>query len=162
MSRSAAAFVRSQRIGHLATAGRDGQPSVVPFCFVLHGGALLSAIDEKPKQVEPERLRRVTNIRANPAVAVVVDHYSEDWQRLRWVSIRGTACLLDDGAEHRRAVRLLRAKYPQYRAMRLEERPVLKIVPTRVRDWRAAEAVQPGGRPAHQGQERSRKGPTTT
>lgn len=43
--------------------------------------------------------------------------------------------MLFSGKEHDRALALLRKKYPQYRAMRLERRPVIKIVPWRIQHW---------------------------
>jgi len=48
-------------------------------------------------------------------VALVVDHYAEDWTELGWVQIRGTARLLEPGEEgHSDGVAALRAKYDQY------------------------------------------------
>jgi PPOX class probable F420-dependent enzyme len=92
-------------------------------------------LDEKPKTVSPERLRRSRNIQANPEVALVLDHYEEDWGRLRFALVRGRARMLFSGKEHGRALALLRKKYPQYRAMRLERRPVIKIVPWKIQHW---------------------------
>jgi hypothetical protein len=65
----------------------------------------------------------------------VVDDYSDDWSRLAYVMIRGRADVLEKGEAHERALRLLRAKYPQYRKMALEERPVIRITPGRVVEW---------------------------
>jgi coenzyme F420-0:L-glutamate ligase/coenzyme F420-1:gamma-L-glutamate ligase len=131
-------MLRRARVAHLATADREGRPHVIPVCLVSEGGVLYSAIDEKPKRASPRALRRVRNIEANPRVALVVDEYSEDWRRLRYVLVRGTAAVIDPGSEeHARAIRRLRRKYPQYRAMRLEERPVLRITPQRVVAWAA-------------------------
>jgi len=96
-------------VARLATVGRDGRPHVVPICFVLDGSMLYTAVDEKPKRTR--RLRRLENIEANPAVEVVIDHYEDDWSRLWWVRLRGTARIVEDP----RAVELLAAKYPQYR-----------------------------------------------
>jgi PPOX class probable F420-dependent enzyme len=125
------------RVGHLATADRTGVPHVVPVCFAFDGRTVYSAIDEKPKRASPRRLRRVRNINANPRVALIVDEYNEDWRRLRYVLVRGTARILERGAEHARAIMLLRRKYPQYRLMRLEGRPVLRITPRRLVVWTA-------------------------
>jgi PPOX class probable F420-dependent enzyme len=124
-------------VGHLATADRTGAPHVIPVCFVFDGRTVYSAIDEKPKRASPRRLRRVRNIVANPRVALVVDEYDEDWRRLRYVLVRGTARILERGAEHARAIVLLRRKYPQYRLMRLEDRPLLRITPRRFVAWAA-------------------------
>ena len=88
-------------------------------------------------RVAPRRLRRVRNIEANPRIALVVDHYEEDWRRLRFALVTGTARIIEDGPEHARAIALLREKYPQYRAMRLEDRPVLVISPNDVVTWAA-------------------------
>ena len=132
-------FLQKQRIGHLATVDAQGRPVVVPFCFAFDGKAFYSSIDEKPKTVSPERLRRARNIRANPEVALVIDHYDEDWGRLQFVLIRGRARILHSGKEHARAVALLRKKYHQYRRMRIEDRPMLKIVPWKIFRWKAEE-----------------------
>jgi PPOX class probable F420-dependent enzyme len=131
------AMLREARVGRLATAGTDGQPHVIPVCFVFDGRAIYTPVDEKRKRAAPRGLRRVRNVKANPQVALVVDHYEEDWRRLRYLLVLGTAQLLEAGTEHARAIALLRDKYPQYRAMRLEERPVIKITPGRVVAWEA-------------------------
>jgi len=120
--------VAAARVARLATAGRDGRPHVVPICFVLDGETLYTAVDEKPKRTR--RLKRLENIEANPQVEVLIDHWDEDWSRLWWVRLRGTARIVED----RRAVELLRAKYPQYRdaalgpvvAVEVQERSVWK------------------------------------
>src|SRR3984957_10362018 len=70
------------RVARLATAGLDGQPHLVPFTFALgrHPGQedrIYSAVDAKPKSTTD--LRRLRNIRANPRVAVLADHYEDDW-----------------------------------------------------------------------------------
>lgn len=108
---------------------------MVPVCFAFEEGRVYSPLDEKPKRVSPERLARVRNIQAHPFVALVVDHYEEDWTRLGWLLLRGTADVLERGEEHRRAVGLLRAKYPQYRTHRLEDRPILRITLASARNW---------------------------
>jgi len=130
-------MLRDARIARLATADARGQPYVIPVCFAFDGRAIYTAIDEKPKRTSPRRLRRVRNIMANPRVALVVDHYVEDWRRLRYVLVRGTATIIDGGPDHRRAIAHLRDKYRQYRTMRLETRPILKISPLRIAAWQA-------------------------
>ncbi len=135
--REAGVLLRRARVGRLATADRTGAPHVIPVCFAFDGRVIYSAIDEKPKRVSPRRLRRLRNIDVNPRVALVVDEYDEDWGRLRYVLVRGTAEVIDQGPEHARAVAVLRRKYPQYRRMRLEDRPVLRITPRRLVAWAA-------------------------
>ena len=129
------AFLESHRVARLATAGADGEPHVVPICYALGDGCLYTPIDEKPKRVEGRRLRRIRNIEANPRAAVVVDHYADDWTELAYVLVQGRAEVVEGGREHAEALGLLRARYPQYRSMDLESRPVIKITPTRVVGW---------------------------
>lgn len=129
------AFLESHQVAHLATADAQGRPHVVPICYAYDGRRLYVVIDRKPKRVSPLQLRRLRNIRENPHVAVVVDDYSDDWSRLAYVLIQGRADVLMKGEAHEKALRLLRAKYPQYRKMALEERPVIRITPERVVEW---------------------------
>jgi PPOX class probable F420-dependent enzyme len=135
LRRDAAVFLRSARIAHLATASADGAPHVIPICFVFDGSRIYSPIDEKPKKSPALRLKRVRNIAANARVALIVDHYEEDWSGIGYVLISGTARLLQRGTGHRKAVSLLRRKYRQYRSMTLETRPVIVIVPRHVSSW---------------------------
>jgi PPOX class probable F420-dependent enzyme len=128
-------FLAGRRVAHLATAGTDAMPHVVPVCFVLDGDSLYVSIDEKPKRGAPARLKRLRNIAENPNAAVVADRYDEDWSRLGWVMLRGRAEILAEGPEHDRAQALLRARYPQYAAMRLEALPVIALRIARVTAW---------------------------
>ena len=68
---------------------------------------------------------------------MVVDHYEEDWGKLRYLIVQGSAMIVHEGDEHARAVSLLREKYPQYNAMKLEDRPIIRIEPVRVTAWPA-------------------------
>ena len=125
------------RVGHLATADANGKPLVVPLCFACGRNFIYSIVDEKPKRLPAARLRRLRNIRANPQAALLVDHYEENWNRLSYILVEGTAQLLTKGAEHSAAIRLLRRKYPQYRRMELAGRPVIKISPRKLIHWKA-------------------------
>ena len=128
-------FLEEQRVARLATVDGRGRPHIVPIVFVYADGLLYTPIDLKPKAAPPERLRRVRNIRSNPHVQVLFDHYDEDWQRLGYVQLRGRAEIIQRGAEYRRAVRLLEEKYPQYGELPLEGRPVIKISVERTVTW---------------------------
>jgi PPOX class probable F420-dependent enzyme len=128
-------FIGAARLAHLATAGANGEPHVIPICFVFDGKHFYSPIDEKPKRTSPAKLTRVTNIRANAQAALVIDRYSEDWKRLAYVLIRGKAKILHRGAAHTEAVRRLRRKYPQYRKMAIHTRPMIQITPIRWILW---------------------------
>jgi PPOX class probable F420-dependent enzyme len=121
-------------VGHLATADRGAAPHVVPVCFALADAALYITIDEKPKRAGAP-LKRLRNIAENPAVAVVVDRYDDDWTRLGWVMLRGQAEILSAGNEHGHAQALLRARYPQLGGMRLAPLPVIAVRLERVTSW---------------------------
>ncbi len=133
-------FLRVARVARLGTADAGGQPLVVPICYAFDGRHCYSALDAKPKRKAPAQLRRVTNIRENPRVSVLVDHYEEDWKRLRYVLLEGRADVLTEGEEFTHAIDLLLEKYPQYRAMHLDRRTglVIKITPERVIEWSGA------------------------
>ena len=132
-------MLRTARVGHLATAGASGQPHVVPVCFALDGERLYWAVDAKPKRTR--ELRRVRNLVENPHVSLVVDVWDEDWRRLAWVMVEGTATVITDGADRTRGLDALLAKYPQYRVMDLRATAgaVVAVTPSRVLAWRASD-----------------------
>ena len=149
LTSAVAAFLASRRVGRLATADARGVPHVVPICYVFEGDTLALALDEKPKRVGVRGLRRVRNIRENPAASVVVDDYAEDWSRLGFVLVHGSAIVVEPGEPaHAPTVALLRAKYPQYAVMRLEDRPLIHIEIERVVAWGALDAPPPEPLPA--------------
>jgi PPOX class probable F420-dependent enzyme len=128
-------FLAEQRIAHLATADRRAVPHVVPVCYAVLGPTLYITIDEKPKRQPPATLKRLRNIAENPAVAVIVDRYDEDWARLGWVMLRGHAEVLHEGREHRDAQALLRSRYPQLGAMEIAKYPVIAVRIERTTSW---------------------------
>ena len=133
-------LLRVSRVGHLATVDEHARPHVVPVCYVVSGNVAYIALDSKPKTVPATALRRVRNLLANPHVQLLVDVYSEDWSQLAYVQLRGRAALLSPGDEHRAALDLLRAKYPQYEQMALEDAPLIRIEVRRAVTWSASAA----------------------
>jgi PPOX class probable F420-dependent enzyme len=132
-------FLSFSRVGHLSTADAAGEPHNVPLCFWFDGTRFYFAIDEKPKRERGMALRRMRNIAANPRVALLVDHYEEQWNNLAYVLIHGRASVVDDAEEYMLALRSLRDKYAQYRTMALsiERNPVVRVDPERVHVWGA-------------------------
>jgi PPOX class probable F420-dependent enzyme len=121
------------RVARLATADAAGRPHVVPIVFALEGDRVYSAVDAKPKRTTA--LRRLANVRENPAAAVLVDHYDDDWSTLWWVRADGRGRVLDAAAEEAaQAVALLAERYPQQRAVGA----VLAIDVERWTGWSAA------------------------
>ena len=129
-------FLDQSRVGHLATADRHGVPHVVPVCYAVAGSNLYISVDEKPKRTDLP-LKRLRNISQNPAVAVTVDHWDEDWARLAWVMLHGKAEILPEGSEHDEAQAMLRRRYLQYQAMDLTPLPVIAVRVGRVLSWGA-------------------------
>ena len=129
-------FLDTGRVAHLATIDAGGRPHLVPVCYACTDTALYITVDEKPKRQDVP-LQRLRNIQANPAVAVTVDRWDEDWTRLAWVMLRGRADILAAGEEHDRAQALLRARYVQYRGMDLAPLPVIALRIARVTAWGA-------------------------
>lgn len=101
------------RVARLATADRAGRPHLVPVVFALAGDCIYTAVDAKPKRTTT--LRRLANVRENPAVALLVDHYEEDWRALWWVRAEGRGRVIEPEApEARRALHLLAERYPRF------------------------------------------------
>jgi PPOX class probable F420-dependent enzyme len=143
LSSEETSFLVRQRVARLATASGSGEPHAIPVCFAYDGRLIYIALDEKPKDVPATRLKRVRNILENPNVALIADRYSEDWDLLAYVMVRGQAGLVEpDTDKHTAAVRLLRGKYHQYEKMALEENPVISISPERVASWGALDAPE--------------------
>ena len=133
-------FLEAHRVGHLATSGVDGAPHVVPVCFACDDAAIYFVADEKPKRRPARELLRLRNLHVNPRAALVVDDYDDDWSRLAYLLVRGPAAIVDAAPAHAAALVRLRARYPQYVAMALddpERSPLLRLEPVRVTFWRA-------------------------
>jgi len=124
--------IADAKVARLATVGAGGKPHVAPITFAVDGDTIYFAVDAKPKRTAD--LKRLRNIAANPSVSVLVDHYEDDWARLWWVRVDGTARLLADGAQAVRATDLLAARYPQYRRAR-PGGPVVAISIDRISGW---------------------------
>ena len=136
LTESQARFLADARVGRLATADSDGRPHVIPVCFAFDGEAIYIVLDQKPKSVELTRLRRVRNILSNPQASLVVDHYDEDWQALRYVLVSCRAEVLNgEDGEAAQAVAKVREKYRQYLEMDLDGNPVIKLTPQRFSAW---------------------------
>jgi PPOX class probable F420-dependent enzyme len=141
IGQSASDYISRARVGRLATVDENGHPFVVPICYAFDGEHIYSPIDEKAKLADIYRLKRLRNIKANPRVSLVIDEYTEDWSGLSYLLVSGIAEIIGPegpaSTEHTRAVRLLRKKYEQYEMMAIDTRPMIKITPTRIKEWTA-------------------------
>ena len=130
-------FISAAQIAHLATVSGAGEPHNVPLCFSFVAGCFYFVVDEKPKRQTGTQIKRMRNIAANPRVALLIDHYEDDWKRLAYVLVHGIAKIVQEDSEYSKAVENLRQKYLQYRQMPLspEQNPVVRIDPERVVVW---------------------------
>ncbi|MGA8369756.1 MAG: PPOX class F420-dependent oxidoreductase [Acidimicrobiales bacterium] len=110
------AYLRSQRLGRLATVDPSGAPQNNPVGFVVDddtGQVLIGGM-------AMGQTRKFHNVRGNPRVALVVDDLaSVDPWLVRGVEVRGTAEALDDVE-------------PPIRGM---SREVIRITPQRIHRW---------------------------
>jgi PPOX class probable F420-dependent enzyme len=122
------------RVARLATADAEGRPHLVPIAFAVAGDTVYSAVDAKPKRTRA--LRRLANVRENPAVSLLVDHWDEDdWAALWWVRADGRGRVIDpEDPEAGHAVELLRERYPAQR----DAGEVLAVEVGRWSGWSAA------------------------
>jgi PPOX class probable F420-dependent enzyme len=133
----ARARLAAARVARLATAGLDGQPHLVPVTFAVDGDLIYTAVDHKPKTTV--NLRRLRNILRNPRVALLTDHYAEDWDALWWVRVDGSASIVEYGQAAEHPIDVLAERYEQYRHSR-PTGPVIIIRADRWTGWAAHES----------------------
>jgi len=122
------------RVGRLGFLDGEDGPRVLPVTYALHGDAIWSAVDRKPKRAgEPAR---IGYLRRRPEAALTVDHYSEDWRKLRWIQVLGDVEILAAG-DAPGALEALVHKYEPYRA-EPPPGPLIRLAPTRFLWWSAA------------------------
>jgi PPOX class probable F420-dependent enzyme len=125
----------------MATVTEVGRPHIVPVTFAVDGNYIYTAVDAKPKNETTARgLQRVRNIEAEPRVALLADHYADDWSSLWWARADGRASIVTELQRTAWPIALLTARYPQYGDVALPG-PVIAI---RVERWSGWAAVPPG------------------
>jgi PPOX class probable F420-dependent enzyme len=120
------------RVARLATVGGDAQPHLVPVTFAVEGDLIYTAVDYKPKKTA--NLRRLRNIRENPRVALLVDHYAENWDELWWARIDGWASVIEDERGLQEPLEVLASRYEQYQHRR-PAGPVILIQADHWKGW---------------------------
>jgi PPOX class probable F420-dependent enzyme len=131
--REARSRFAAARVARLGTVDANGRPHLVVFTFALVGDTIVHAVDHKPKGTTD--LRRIRNIRENPAVTVLADHYEDDaWERLWWVRADGHARVIEDDDGRAEPIRHLVARYRQYRE-RVPTGPVIEVAVSRWTGW---------------------------
>ena len=135
------AIIEESRVARLVTVDVDDnnipQPYLVPTVFVFDGKHFFIPFDKKSKKVSIEKSRRLKNIQKNPNVVILIDEYSDDWSKLFFVMIRGSAKVIEEEEKKLlvRAHKLLLLKYPQYKNVGIG-RSCIMIDPRKVIFWR--------------------------
>jgi PPOX class probable F420-dependent enzyme len=114
--------LHNSKIARLATVDpANNQPYVVPVVFAFNGNNIFIPIDDKPKRVNSNQLKRVKNIQKNPNISFLIDIYDDkDWNNLCYLMIQGKARIanmVNDIDTIEKAHFLLSNKYLQYRNM---------------------------------------------
>ena len=137
-------LIGEARVARLGTIGPGGRPHLVPVCFAFADGRFFVPIDEKPKRGGV--LARVRNIERDPQATLLIDRYDEDWTRLAWLRFDCEAQVHARGSELPEGLIELRSRYPQYREMALEDRPLIALTSLRHSGWRwsTGTAQRPG------------------
>src|ERR1700728_3340683 len=117
------------RVARLATAGAEGQPYLVPVTFAVDDDLIYITVDHKPKTTT--KLKRLRNIRENPRVALLADHYAEDWDQLWWVRVDGWMSIVEDERAVTHPIDALAGRYEQYR----EVRPAGPVIVIQADNW---------------------------
>lgn len=90
------AYLQSQRLGRIATAGPDGQPHVVPVGFRYNSS--LDTIDVGGHDFT--KRKKFRDVQHNPRVAIVIDDLvSVSPWTVRGIEIRGEAEILSAGGK---------------------------------------------------------------
>ena len=113
-----------------ASVRPDGRPHAVPTWYAISGSDIVFTTWHTTV--------KAANLRRDPRASVLVDHYDDDWSRLWWVRLDGTARIFEQGTEFERALALLAHKYAQYAA----EPPRGPVIAMLVRGWRGWRAAQ--------------------
>jgi PPOX class probable F420-dependent enzyme len=131
----AAELLEQGRVAHLGFLDDHDWPRALPVTYALHGDALWTAVDEKPKRVGGHQLARVRFLQRRPEASLTVDRYDDDWEKLAWVLVLGQIEILET-ADAPDAVAALREKYAPY-SETTPGGPLLRLDPARALCWRA-------------------------
>ncbi len=130
-------LIKRAKVARLATVDQKSHPYVVPVVFVFHENSFFIPLDDKTKSVNPKKLKRVKNIVGNPNVTLLIDKYQNDWKKLFFLMIHGTATVID-GKNSKlmdKIHKLLISKYPQYKKIGIGN-SCIKIRPQKAIFWK--------------------------
>lgn len=111
-------YIKSQRLGRLATVRPGGEPQIAPVGFRYN--ADLNVIDIGGRFMS--RTKKFKNVQDNPHVSFVIDDVLPPWQP-RGIEIRGTAETLSTGGKG------------MYGADYEMDDAIIRITPTHIIGW---------------------------
>ncbi len=120
-------FLDTRLVAYLTTVDPAGAPHAVPVCFALAEGTAYVVSGGEGNRTGRRLDKRLRNLAENPRASLAADHYEDDWDRVAWVRVDGMAEVFASGGDHAEAVRLLRARYPQFDDMVLDGAPVIAL-----------------------------------
>ena len=111
---------------NLGTVTAEGKPMVHTLAYVSEGAAVYF--------ITYKESRKARNMLNNPAVAYTVDQdVYEDWNKLRGIQAMGTAKLLEDQGDAKKASGMLMKKFPQMANLPPDPNMVIfKVEPTEI------------------------------
>jgi PPOX class probable F420-dependent enzyme len=101
----------------------------VPVTYAVDDDLIYITVDHKPKTTT--KLKRLRNIRENPRVALLADHYADDWDQLWWVRVDGWASIVEDERAVAHPIDALAERYEQYR----DTRPGGPVIVIQADNW---------------------------
>jgi PPOX class probable F420-dependent enzyme len=126
------ARLRGASHGVLGTVHAERGVDAVPVTYAVVEHTVVVPVDTV-KAKRTTRLQRLTNVDADGRCVLLVDTYDDDWSRLWWVRLHGTATVSPPAPG---ALAALAARYPQYAPAGAVE-ATITIVPTELTGWAA-------------------------
>ena len=118
-------FLKEHVMCHIATAGKNCVPHVVPVSYIYCNEKVYISTDYQTKKLR--------NLKENPKAAVVVDDINPN----RGVLIWGKASIIEKGEEYRKIYKIF---YEKFEWVRLNpwkegEAPFIRIEPSGFSSW---------------------------
>lgn len=117
-------FISGAPVCRIATVRDGGAPHLIPVCPVFDGESTVY-VDIGDRSASAE------GVRASALVAVLIDHYEDDWTNLKAVLLHCRAEIVN-GEEKDQAWEMIREKFPQYSSVDWNPRLTLAL---RIHDW---------------------------
>ncbi len=122
-------FLKKARVARLATFGDKGI-HLVPICYAYNENYIYIGTGAKSVKVK--------NLERNSEITFLVDEYSEDWNRLKGLMIKGKAEIVKGGKNFEDGKVILYKKYSQYEKeapIKEGQNVIIKVKPRDIVSW---------------------------